>query len=417
MSTTHAEPRCDQPVIYILPYLEFGGTEYHVLQLAQSIRWRRPPLVVAPDGPLRGRFENTGVQVLTFENPTRNWWTGIRSFREAVLRALRRIEADRSSGPPILHVHTGADLLWLAHRWVPRGRFIFTDHGYFGQGAELSYRVAAWILRRTRTRVIAVSRHQQSIWTRKLGLAGEQVVVVYNGVPDPLDRMPQSFTLPFSGEKDSGKVNDNEPPARLIGTVARLAPQKGIDFLIDAFSDLVQSFPYVRLFIAGDGPQRTALEKRISERPPLRHRVYLAGWVPDASSLMRHFHIYCHPSLAEALPLAIIEAMASRCAVIATRVGAVSELIEDGASGLLVPPADAGSLRRAIELLLRNETLRARLGENARRRYEQHFTVQKMASAVVALYQNAYSAADWNDSPSFTLPRDLPQSWIPGPFG
>ncbi len=377
---------CQKSVIYVLPYLEFGGTEYHVLRLAQSICWRTPPLVLAPEGPLRGQFEATGIKVLTFGHERSGWHARVRSFKDALFEALRRTGAN-SREPPILHVHSGAELLWLAHHWIPQARFLFTDHGYFGNGAGLSYYVAARVLRWTRTRVIAVSRRQQSIWTR-LGLPGAQVVVIYNGVPDPLGHVARLPTPDLLPQSFSSNAHEGPSSGRLIGAVARLAPQKGIRFLVDAFAELARTFSDIRLFVAGDGPQRSALERQISQTPWLHGRVRLAGWIPDASAVMRYFHIYCHPSLDEALPLAIIEAMASRCAVVATRVGAVSELIEDGISGLLVPPGDAVSLRRAIEVLLRDETLRARLGENARRRYEQYFTVQKMAHGVATLYRN-----------------------------
>lgn len=101
---------------------------------------------------------------------------------------------------------------------------------------------------------------------------------------------------------------------------------------------------------------------------------------------MRYFTLYCLPSVAEALPLSLIEAMAWGCPILATRVGGVPEALGDGTAGILVPPGDPQALASELQRLLQDATLRERLGRSARQRYQERFTHTAMARAVAELY-------------------------------
>lgn len=377
------EAVCRRLVICVLPYLGMGGTELHALHLLSAIRWEYQPTVVAPDGALRSAFEATGIRVLPFTDLTRRWVEGVRSYRKALMAALTQV-SKVPEAPPIIHVHSGAELLWLARSWVPAARFVFSDHGYFGPGAGLSYRLASWILRRTRTPVITVSNRQKAIWVGRLGLAVDQVTVIPNGVPDPL--RASDFARQQGGDRPPW-LRNQEGMTVTIGAVGRLEPQKGFGYLLDAFEKLAPAFPRARLVLVGEGSLRSSFERRVSESPLLAGRVHLAGRVPGAALWMRFFDVYCQPSLDEGMPLSLIEAIASGCAVVATAVGGVPEVIEAGQSGLLVPAADAATLAAALGRLLADEELRTRLGRAARERYEKRFTHRAMALQTASLYE------------------------------
>ncbi|HEY8486869.1 MAG TPA: glycosyltransferase family 4 protein [Limnochordales bacterium] len=377
-----AQARWPGQAVMVVPYLGLGGTEYHVLHLVQSILWGRPPLVVAPDGPLRRELEAAGARVLTFVDPTGRWIAGLRSFREVADRVLRLWEDGR---PGVVHVHGSAELLLLARRWLggrgsggPRAAFVFTSHGYFGSGATWSYRVAGWALRRTRTPVVAVS-HQEARRLVAAGVAPEQVQVIPNGIPDPLGQASQPW--PFG------------PGSPRLLSVGRLVEQKGMRELVEAFERVAPEFPGARLVIVGSGPLKESLERRIRSSSVLSERVHLAGPVAGAARLLACADVFCLASRDEAFPLTILEALGAGKAIVSTRAGGIPEAVKDGESGLLVPPGDVEALARALRRVMADAELRRRLGEAARRRYLEHFTARRMAERTVAVYHQAASGA------------------------
>ena len=370
-----------RPVIYLLPYLGLGGTEYHVLYLVQAIAWSSPPAVVAPDGALRAPLEQAGARVFNFRDLTGRWWEAAGSFRQALHRAVEAVApaVRAAGGRVVLHVHGSAELLLLA-RWWLRGtghaaRFLFTSHGYFGPGAAASYRLAATLLGRTRTPVIAVSRQEAERLVRA-GLPREQVCVIPNGVPDPLEQPAEPW--PFG------------PGSPRVLSVGRLVEQKGMRQLLEAFERALPSAPQARLVIVGSGPLEQQLRRRVEGSPLLGRSVELPGPRERASRWLRHADVFCLASLDEALPLSLIEAMGSGCAVVSTTAGGIPELLEDGRSGLLVPPGDVQALAAALRQVLTDPPLRERLGREGRRRFQERFTARAMAQRTLAVYDRLH---------------------------
>jgi colanic acid/amylovoran biosynthesis glycosyltransferase len=172
---------------------------------------------------------------------------------------------------------------------------------------------------------------------------------------------------------------------------ARLIPVKSHGDLLEAAARLAARGIAYELWLAGDGPERAAIERRIDERG-LRDRVRLLGTVPHAELLgmYRDGRADCVvlSSLYEGLSVALVEAMAYGVPVIATRVGGLPELLEDGA-GVLVPPGDADALAAALERVLGSATLRAELAHAGRRRVEGEFEVHAIARELVRRFDGA----------------------------
>ena len=156
-------------------------------------------------------------------------------------------------------------------------------------------------------------------------------------------------------------VNDGEV---LVGSLGRLDPQKGFEFLIEAAARVVTEAPNARFAIAGDGSQRKQLEELISSLG-LQEHFRLIGFRSDAADFLAALDIYAIPSLLEGLPLALIEAMQLSKPAVATVVGGIPEVIHDHVNGLLVPPQDARKLAAAILELVRDPELAFRLGAAA----------------------------------------------------
>ena len=206
--------------------------------------------------------------------------------------------------------------------------------------------------------------------SRILGLK-RRFRTIYNGIPDCAITEPE---------------RSSESPSLVMGTLARLAPHKGIEYLIEAAHLLRPLYPDAMFIVAGEGPHRSQLEKRIRALD-LQDVVLLPGLCRDVGGFLKKAAVFVLPSLSECLPLAILEAMSAGKPVVATTVGGVHETVVHEETGLLVPPGDAQALASALDRLIRDADFRGRLGRSARARYLSQFSVDRMVDQYIALYQ------------------------------
>jgi glycosyltransferase involved in cell wall biosynthesis len=248
----------------------------------------------------------------------------------------------------------------------------------------LSERVFAWLrapilagLGRLTSRladaVIAPSRATAAELERDYGCTVRAVIP--NGVLAPDDGSAADAVRPIAAES-------------AVLYVGRLRTRKAVAVLLEAMSDLAQRRPDLRLLIAGDGEQRRALRRRAA-RPDLRGRVEFLGPLDrDAiAEWYRNAAVLCLPSIYEGFPVTIVEAMAAGLPVVATRVAGVPEAVEDGVTGALVPPEDAGALAAALERLLEDIDLRRRMSAAARAAFVERFAIGVVSDAHLALYE------------------------------
>jgi glycosyltransferase involved in cell wall biosynthesis len=198
-----------------------------------------------------------------------------------------------------------------------------------------------------------------------VGLPRGSVLTIHNGVPD-----------------EEHGIAARPAPGPLIGAIGRLEPQKGYDVLIRALGDVA----HATLVVVGGGSERAALEE-LAARLGVANRVIWVGWSDEPRSYLGAFDVFAFPSRFEGFPLAVLEALLARVAVVATDVGSTPEAILDGKTGLLVPAEDPAALARTIERLLADEPLRRRLGEQGRRLVLERFTAAHMTRAFESLYE------------------------------
>ncbi|KJS68820.1 MAG: hypothetical protein JL50_03985 [Peptococcaceae bacterium BICA1-7] len=235
------------------------------------------------------------------------------------------------------------------------------------------------------TRIIAVSEALRRELIDREGVRPERVVTVYNGiVPEVFCARPDREYLERVTGAPAGR--------KVVGTVARLAPQKGLKYLLGAASRLTARGEDLNFVLVGDGPLRGELEKEVRDLN-LSGRVFFTGQRMDVHRLMPCFDIFVLPSVSEGLPLTILEAMASGRPVISTRVGGIPEVIEDGVSGLLVNPGDAEGLARAIGFFAGDEEISRRMGGQARDRVIKNFSARKMAGDTDTIYYRLASGS------------------------
>jgi glycosyltransferase involved in cell wall biosynthesis len=188
-------------------------------------------------------------------------------------------------------------------------------------------------------------------------------------------------------------VPPGDPPALrrhgaseiILGTAGRLVELKGLEYLLNATRILRHEFPALRVEIAGSGPQRARLERAVTQLGLGGHIEFL-GWVHNLRSVLVRWNVFVMPSLEEGFPIAALDAMAAGLPVVATAVGGVPELIENGKTGWLVPPRDAEALASRLRLLLRNSELRLSVGAAAHAHVRDHFSAAQMTENFARLY-------------------------------
>jgi len=210
------------------------------------------------------------------------------------------------------------------------------------------------------------------------GIGADRVEVVHDGVNIAfIDKQPavnahEVFWLPAG--------------APLVGNVAALAPHKGQRHLVAAAARVLRDIPDARFLIVGDGELREALERQVRDLG-LERRVLLTGFRPDAIGLIKSLDVFALSSVTEGLGSVLLEAMASGRAIVGTRAGGIPEVIRDGKTGLLVAPSDETGLAKAIARLLRDPTLRDRLGASARTVVEHDFSVDALVRGTQRVYE------------------------------
>jgi len=198
-----------------------------------------------------------------------------------------------------------------------------------------------------------------------VGLPPGSVLTIHNGVPD--DVCPPA---------------PRPRPGPLIGAIGRLEPQKGFDILIRALREIDGA----TLVLVGDGSERGRLEE-LARELGVAERVAFIGWSDQVRGYLGSFDVFALPSRFEGFPLAVLEALLARAAVVAADVGSVAEAVRDGETGLLVPAEDPVALAAAMRRLLADEGLRRRLGAQGRRLVLDRFTADHMTLAFEVLYQ------------------------------
>jgi glycosyltransferase involved in cell wall biosynthesis len=171
----------------------------------------------------------------------------------------------------------------------------------------------------------------------------------------------------------------------IVGTISFLRPEKGLDVLIDAVSLLQQKHPRVCCLIVGAGQERQRLVEHIRQRK-LEKDVVLAGFREDIPELLNLMDVFVLPSLEEGMPQSLLQALAMERAVVASAVGGVPEIVEDGQTGFLVNPKDPLALAEKVGQLLRDPGQRKMFGQAGRRVIEQDYSMEAMVMKTELLY-------------------------------
>lgn len=285
----------------------------------------------------------------------------------------------------IVHAHLARDypLAALAIRRNARARLIITRHVLFPLK-----KIHALTLSRVACAITVSEPVARTLISRKI-FPASKVKIVPNGID--FERFAAARNI-SNGEKLRGSL---QIPQRrlLIGTVGEINQLKGHEEFVRAAALIAAQFAEAEFIIAGadtspDGVHRAALERLVDELN-LRGRVHLTGWLDGVAPLLGALDVFVSASRTESFGLAIVEAMASGAAVVATATAGARSVIEDGVTGHLVAVGDVEALAASVIRLLSNKDERSRMSERARHAARERFSLERMVADTEQIYFEA----------------------------
>ena len=345
---------------------DWRGGQNQVLLTLRGLKSREHEveLLALGGGALEQRARDEGFHVHAIP-PNSVRWKG--SSLLGTLMQSRRYE--------IVHAHDphALTLAWLAR--AHRSSVLIAQRRVANPLSKGPFALARY---RAARRIFAVSKFIADSVIAS-GIAANQVEVVYEGV-----KLPLKATL---GERiasrDRWKVGKNDA---LLGCVGYLLPEKGQDALIRALPLIHKDFPACRLLLAGDGPNRAALEK-LARELNVNRSVIFAGFIERVEAVYQALDVFVFPSLAEPLGTSMLAAMSYGLPVVGVASGGVPEMVTSEKNGLLVPRPDPEAFGVSVKRLLRNGEESARFGDAARATVVEKFTDDRMVENTLLKYQ------------------------------
>lgn len=236
-------------------------------------------------------------------------------------------------------------------------------------------------------RVIAISKSVEKHLVSDMKVPKEKVSMVYNGIDLGL------YTS--TGEHQRGEVLGElgiNAGSIVIGTVGRFSSVKGFKYLVEAFDKAASRAGNISLLIVGEGPEEEALTEQAGAAASADRIFFTEGKRP-LSEYLSAMDIFCMPSLNEGFGLAVVEAMASGKPCLVSRVGGLTEIVEDGKEGIVVSPASSDELCAAIFRLSGDAALLKRLSEGARKR-ALDFSLEKSAEGTIKVYESVLAGRE-----------------------
>jgi glycosyltransferase involved in cell wall biosynthesis len=381
----------------VIARLNVGGPALHVTYLSEGLQERGYATTLVAGEVARGEesmafvAERAGVDVVTLPGLAREL-SPLRDLAATVrlARLIRRVR------PDILHTHTAkAGAVGRAAALLAGGArpqvVVHTFHGhvlrgYFGRAGSLLFRVIETLLARISDALVAVSPEVRDELVL-LGIApARKFAVVRLGIE--LERRVASADDPVEIRRRIGVPADRF----VVGWFGRMTAVKRTDDLLDVLAALRERGVDALLLLVGDGSDRRRLE-RLAHVRGLAKSVLFLGYQEEVGRWYAACDAVVLTSANEGTPVTLIEALAAGRAVVATRVGGVADVVEDGVTGLLVSPGDTHALAQRLALLAADPDRRREMGEAGRRRVLERYTVSRLVDDVDRLYRELLATA------------------------
>lgn len=382
-------------ILYLVTQSEWGGAQKYIFDLAKTLKNQSEIIVAAGEGTgeLLKRCENENIKThqLKFLKRSINPLFDIVALFELIFL----IKKER---PDIIHLNSSkiSILGSLAGKFNIlifglKSLIIYTVHGWvFNEPLPKLQKKIYFILEKLtakiKDKIICVSNYDKKIALERQIAPENKLTAIHNGLNfenlqflDQRDAKDILFSL-FA--KNFGyKIQDTRYV--IVGTIANLYKTKGINYLIEAAAQIIKQNPQIIFMVIGDGPERKNLERQIDQLC-LRNNFYLFGKLEKAFLYLKAFNLYVSPSIKEGLPYVLLEALAAKLPIVATSVGGVPEIIQNGVNGLLVKPYDPDKLADDIIKILSSFELEQQLTLNTNLA---DFTLSEMVKKTKAVYE------------------------------
>jgi glycosyltransferase involved in cell wall biosynthesis len=379
-------------VLRAIARLNMGGPTLHVSYLSAGLRERGYETILVAGTVGQGEqsmayvAEELGVEVVTIPHLHRD----ISPIRDllATVRLARIMRAER---PTILHTHTAkagavgrAAALFAGRSRPPIIVHTFHGHvlrGYFGRSWTGFFQLLERLLARITDALVAVSPEVRDELV-SLGVApASKFRVIRLGIELDTRVSPDG-----EAGAEARRVMGVPDHRFVVGWIGRMTGVKRTDVVLRGFRALRDEGVDAVLCMVGDGPDRDGVEELADELGVVRHCLF-PGYQEDVGPFFSAFDVFVLPSGNEGTPVTAIEALASGCPVVATRVGGVPDVVEDGVDGFLIAPAAADELASRLVQLAREPELRARMGDAGRERMRTRYAVDRLVDDVDRLYR------------------------------
>jgi len=374
-------------ILYIITKSNWGGAQRYVYDLSIAMKSEGHEVWVAlgGEGLLKKRLEEAGIYTFSIASLERDVKIGkdAGSFKEIY-------NVIKNKRPDIVHLNSpkAAGLGSLAARLLGVKKIITTVHGWSFNESRPIYEKASIAFFSWLTMILS---HKTILISQKELKQAEYFPGVKNKLQlIPLGIKPITFVSVDGAKQAIARLISMDLvefyKKNIIGTIAELHPNKGLRYLIEAMKVITDGQPNTISIIISNGQERSNLEALIKENK-LENKVFLAGYLENASEYLKAFTTFVLPSIKEGLPYTILEAGSASLAVVATTVGGIPEIIEDMKSGILIQPRNHRELAHAISFMIEHPEERKRYGSNLKERITNTFSFERMIWEIRELYK------------------------------
>ena len=369
-------------VMILITQLGYGGAQKLVFDFVRTFSGKEFSIKIGMWGGRKDTykdFQDLGVEVIDFGGKS----------KFDLIAFWRLFQYLKYNNIDILHTHLPYSHIVgrLAARLAGVTRIISTLQNVYQSQHTVSRLVDRWTVGFSDI-VTAVSQgveesyfKSSEVFTTEALYQGKTHFTIYNGVD--ICKVDQALNN-TNKEKKLASLNLSSDNLNIV-CAARLHPNKGHTYLLNAIAKLAHQFPKIHFLFLGDGPLETTLKNQ-AQQLIIDNYITFLGYRKDVYEIFKAVDVFILPSINEGLPISVVEAMAASLPVIATKIPGVQEVVEDNMTGWLVPPADANALAQTIEKLLMFPEKLDEFAKNGRIRAEERFSIHSITLQYKAVY-------------------------------
>jgi glycosyltransferase involved in cell wall biosynthesis len=370
-------------ILYVIDNIEFGGGERVFSQIIRGLNKEKFEVFVAsnPGGTFEEKLREVGIEVVPVRMTSR--------YNLGLILRLKKII--KTKDVRIVHSQGGrADFFARTAARISRTPIIISSVAMMVEGYDVGMlKKGLYVLMDRKTerwvdRFIILSEASRKRLIERHKVPPEKIIKIHNGIEiedyDPGIEEAEDKKLEL--RRELGLKSDGP----VIGAVGRLVWQKGFEYLIRAVPQVIRAFPAAKFLIVGEGPLRGRLEA-LSEGLKIKDSIIFTGFRSDIKDILALIELLAMPSLLEGLPMVLLEGMAMAKPIVASKIDGITEVLENGETGLLVQEKDPHELAEAMIEILKNKTKADLLGSKARKIAEENFSVKKMVEQTELVYE------------------------------